>query len=466
MKKQVLAFSASLLLFSSCVKEMNPNEDGVEEQSAASAQLGNSMEGEEDNFVPNELLVKFKDGISPATRADLLALIQGNVKEQIVTKAMQSIGDNQGFFMVKTSFDVATAVSKMKALAEVLYAEPNYIYKHGATSTDTYYSNGSLWGMYGASTSPSNQYGSNAAAAWAAGRTGSSSVIVGVIDEGVQNDHPDLAGQVVNPNETINGVDDDGNGHVDDRYGWDFVNNDNSVYDGNGSGSTDAHGTHVAGTIGAKSNGLGVVGVNWNVKIISAKFLGPDGGTLDDAVKAVDYFTDLKRGGLSNLVALNNSWGGGGYSQALADAIERANQQNIVFVAAAGNGNIFGVGQNNDSRPTYPASYTNANVIAVASITSTGAISSFSNYGKASVDLGAPGSGINSSVPGGYANYSGTSMATPHVTGACALYASVKPGSSAATIKNAILNSAVATSSLRRKCVTGGRLDANAALSR
>jgi subtilisin family serine protease len=201
-----------------------------------------------------------------------------------------------------------------------------------------------------------------------------------------------------------------------------------------------------------------VAGVCWNVKILNAKFLGRNGGTTANAIKAVDYLTDLKvRHGL-NLVATNNSWGGGGYSKALQDAIERANQMNILFIAAAGNSSV-----NNDTSPNYPSSYPNVNIIAVASITSTGALSSFSNYGATSVDLAAPGSGIWSTVPGrkspSYASYSGTSMATPHVTSAAAMYASSHPGATAGQIKAAILGSVVSTPSLSGKTVTGGRLN-------
>jgi subtilisin family serine protease len=194
---------------------------------------------------------------------------------------------------------------------------------------------------------------------------------------------------------------------------------------------------------------------NWNVKLISGKFLGRRGGTTANAIKAVDYFTDLKTRHNLNIPATNNSWGGGGFSQALQDAIGRANTANILFVAAAGNNS-----SNNDATANYPSNYTNANIIAIASITSTGLLSSFSNYGANQVDIGAPGSGIWSTTAfNTYSNYNGTSMATPHVTGGAALYASTRPGSSAATIKAAILNSAVPTASLTGKCVTGGRLN-------
>lgn len=198
------------------------------------------------------------------------------------------------------------------------------------------------------------------------------------------------------------------------------------------------------------------------MKLMSAKFLGRRGGTSANSIKAVDYFTDLKLRHNLNLVATNNSWGGGGYSQALADAIERANSAGILFIAAAGNS-----GTNNDTSASYPSGYGNANVIAVAAIQSNGALASYSQYGATSVDICAPGSGIWSTVPksskgqviADYASYNGTSMATPHVTGGAALYAASHPGATAAQIKSAILTSATPTSSCAGKTATGARLN-------
>jgi subtilisin family serine protease len=412
--------------------------------------------------VPGELLVQFQRGASEQAKAASLNAIGARAHQEL-RMGHQRVDGKGDLHLVKLppGLTVAAAMRELQRDANVDFAEPNWVYRTQAVSNDTYYTNGSLWGMYGATTTPANAYGSGAAAAWAAGHTcANSGVHVGVIDEGYMYTHPDLAANAwTNPYDGADGIDNDGNGYPDDIHGWDFDGGDNSTFDGVG----DDHGTHVSGTIGGVGgNGTGVAGVCWSVKLISAKFLGSHGGTTANAILAVDYLTDMKsRHGL-NLVATNNSWGGGGFSQGLQDAIERANAANILFVAAAGND-----GANIDSAPSYPAAYPNANIISVAAIDKTGALASFSNYGATKVDLGAPGVGIYSSVPvrskgvvvASYASYSGTSMATPHVTGAAALYASTHPGATAAQIKAAILGAAIPTPSLAGKTVTGGRLN-------
>jgi subtilisin family serine protease len=407
-------------------------------------------------FVPGEVLVKFKKGKSALGKGKAMGLLKASLKEHVHTESMKKSGDNEGIFLLSVPEDAKSASTKAKALLEVEYAEPNWIYYHQAISNDPFFTSltQNLWGM-GAN---GNIYGIGASTAWSVGKTGSSDVFVGIIDEGYQFSHTDLAANAgKNPKEIAgNRKDDDRNGYVDDVYGWDFAGRNNSVYDGSKSKQNiDAHGTHVAGTIGGVGgNGLGVVGVCWKVKFISAKFLGASGGTTANAIKAVDYLTNLKKAGL-NLVATNNSWGGGGYSQLLYDAINRANAEGILFIAAAGND-----ARNNDITQTYPANYDLPNVISVAAITSTGGLASFSNYGSTRVHLGAPGAGIISTVPfNRYTSYNGTSMATPHVTGAAALYKSINPSASAAQIKEAILNSVIATPSLSGTTSSGGRLN-------
>ena len=448
-----LSVLAAVLLFSCSKVELTPNDLLLDIDAAANT--GNQSSSAE--FVPNELLVKFKKGTPENAKAKALGLLNASLKEHIHTAAMKRAGDDQGVLLLKVNVNALDAIAKARGFGEIEYAEPNWVYQHQFTSNDTYFTNGSLWGMYGSASSPANQYGSGAAVAWANGKIGSSSVYVGIIDEGYMYTHEDLAANAgVNPGETPgNGIDDDGNGLVDDVYGWDFAGNNNTVFDGVG----DDHGTHVAGTIGGVGgNGKGVAGVVWNVKMLSAKFLGSTGGTTANAIKAVDYFTNLKNKGL-NIIATNNSWGGGGYSTELFNAIERANTAGILFIAAAGNSKM-----NIDRKISYPAGYPNSNIISVAAITSTGTLASYSNYGAKLVDIGAPGSGIFSTVPASngtsaYASYDGTSMATPHVTGAVALYKSINTEADAAQIKSAILSKVKPTSSLVGKTLTGGRLD-------
>ena len=389
-----------------------------------------------------------------------------------------------------------------------------------ATPNDARYTDGSLWGMYGDASSPVNQFGSQAAEAWAQGHTGSMSNVIGVIDTGIDYTHPDLylniwlnqreipitlraslsdidsdglitfrdlngsanatyvldyngngrieAGDLLNDARWENGTDEDGNGYRDDLIGWDFVNNDNDPYDDHN------HGSHVAGTIGALGgNSIGVVGVNWQIQMVALKFLSSAGsGSTAGAIGAVSYFTNAAisartAGSAENFVATSNSWGGGSYNQGLLDAITAAAKQDILFVAAAGNDN-----SDNDTAPRYPTSYSTAPdtgheaVISVASITSSGSRSSFSNYGTTSVDIAAPGSGVWSTISnGGYGSYNGTSMATPHVSGAVALYASLFPNATSAQIREALLRSATFTVSVNDLVASDGRLNIPAMLA-
>ena len=240
--------------------------------------------------------------------------------------------------------------------------------------------------------------------------------MVAIIDTGIDYTHPDLAANIwTNPGEIAgDGIDNDGNGYVDDVHGYDFVNNDGDPMDDH------FHGTHTAGTVGAVgNNGVGVTGVNWQVKLMALKFLGASGsGSVSGAVSALEYAVTM------GVRLSNNSWGGGGYSQALYDAIKNSQVIGHVFVAAAGNSGV-----NSDLQPAYPASYDLDNIISVAAIDSSDNLASFSNRGVVTVDLAAPGVAVLSTVlGGGYASYSGTSMATPHVTGAAALALGLSSG--------------------------------------
>jgi beta-lactam-binding protein with PASTA domain len=369
---------------------------------------------------------------------------------------------------------VEQAIETLEAQPGVKYAEPDYYVVPAETSDDPGYTGGNQWGMYGDGTIHPNQYGTGAGEAWAAGAIGDDDVFVAVIDGGVQSTHADLDENMWNnPFEiAANGLDDDGNGFTDDVRGWDFFNDDATVFDAPGA---DGHATHVAGTIGAEGgNQAGVAGVNWRVTIIPLKFIGPGNGFVSDAIAALDYVTDLKvRHGL-NIVATNNSWACPDISNCppsvpLQSAIRRAGDAGILFVAAAGNN-----GADTDVTPSVPAgadcTRTASNVargwdciVSVANLESNGMLASSSNRGASSVDLGAPGTGILSTMPGDtYGLMSGTSMAAPHVTGAIALCASLDPTAGPATLRERVFGSGTPTGSLDLMTVTGKRLDVGA----
>lgn len=400
--------------------------------------------------LPAELLVQYLPGLSSATHEAALAGVGGRFVER-VSNDLHRVS-------LPAGTDLSAAILALHAQPGVDFAEPNWVYRIDATPDDPYYTSNRLWGMLG-DTSPlfQNQYGSQAAEAWDKGHTDCGKVMVVVIDQGAQYKHPDLRRNywVNSAEDPENGIDDDGNGFIDDTYGWDFAHDNKKVYDG----PDDFHGTHVAGTIGASGdNGKGVVGVCWKMRLFNIKFLGGAGGSTANAIRSIDYVTDLKARHNLDIVAINASWGGGGYSQGLKKSIERAGKADIVFVAAAGNS-----AQNGDVNPHYPSSYDSPSILSVAAIGAGGALASFSNYGLVSVDIGAPGVGINSTLPDkGYGLLSGTSMAAPHVAGAIALYASSHPEvRKAADLKKAIMDTAIPTTSLAGKTVTGGRLDAS-----
>lgn len=323
------------------------------------------------------------------------------------------------------------------------------------TPNDPYYSS-HLWGMKDFNPTQ-GLYGIGATAAWDK-TTGNSSTVIAIIDTGIDYNHPDLAGNLwVNSAEVAgNGLDDDANGYVDDVYGINSINSSGNPMDDHG------HGTHCAGTIGGRgNNSQGVVGVNWNIKMIGVKFLNSSGsGSLYDAMESIDYVTSLKQRGV-NVILSNNSWGGGGYSQFLLDSIRRARDQGVLFVAAAGNNT-----NNNDASPSYPASYDVENVIAVAAVGPAGSLASFSNYGATSVDLGAPGVSISSTLPNNsYAAWSGTSMATPHVSGALALLYAWNPSLSWSQLKTILLQTTVPLASLNGRVANSAYLNVNAMLN-
>src|SRR6266508_2886436 len=400
--------------------------------------------------VPGELLVGFRADVSSAEQRKVLAKV-GAVEKRRFNRIHGALARLQ-------PDAVAHAIDELRSDPRVRYAEPNFVVHADAAPNDPFYSR--LWGLNNTGQPVNGFPGTpdadiDAEEAWSV-TTGSANVTVAVIDTGVDYSHPDLSSAIwINPGEDCagcrtDGVDNDGNGYVDDWRGWDFANHDNAPADDHG------HGTHVAGTIGAVGdNGIGVTGVNWNVRVMPLKFLSSTGtGTTADAISAVLYAA------AKGADVLNNSWAGDEYSQALGDAIADADAHGSLFVAAAGND-----GRDNDATPTYPASYELPNVVSVAATDDTDDLAFFSNAGRRSVDLGAPGVNIYSTWPGAsYRDLSGTSMAAPHVAGAAALVKSAFPTATDMGIKAFLLDSVDATASLAGLTTTGGRLNVASAV--
>ncbi|MDD2609412.1 MAG: S8 family peptidase [Giesbergeria sp.] len=463
-------------------------------------------------WASNEFLIQFKPGISASFQNFLLKSAGVSAVE-----SLNKIGNGPLLAKVGSNIALDAIIKVLEKNPSIEFLEKNWVVSSQAVSNEPYYSNNNLWGLYGDKTSPANQFGSQAGEAWQK-TTGSLKTVVGVIDSGIDYTHPDLYQNIwinqkeissnlrnslvdfdgdgiisfrdlnssqnanfvkdTNGNRIIDGkdllqdtrwadgLDQDGNGYKDDLIGWDFINSDNDPFDDND------HGTHVAGTIAAVGgNGVGVAGVAWNTSLMPLKFLDANGdGTTAGATAALDYYTKASQaaGTGQNFVATNNSWGGGGASQSLTDAIVRSGSAGNLFIAAAGN-----AGKNNDESANYPSNYTTQSklgfetVIAVAALNNLGNLASFSNFGANSVDLAAPGDYVLSTIAGGqYAYMSGTSMATPHVAGAVALFASANPDASAAQIQEFLMQSVQPTFTVSNITATGGRLDAEAFLAK
>lgn len=358
------------------------------------------------------------------------------------------------FAVLKT--DNKSIMKNLSNHPSVEYIEPNYTYNHFSSPTDTDFSK--QWGL--------DNTGKNSGSWWSRGvagvdisaveawkiTKGHKDIKIAVIDTGVDYSHNDLKENIMINEAELNGsvgVDDDGNGYIDDIYGYDFANDDADPMDGHG------HGTHCAGVIGASHNNMGIAGVNAHVQILPIKFLKDNGsGTLEGALKSIDYATS--RG----VNIMSNSWGGGGRSEALYEAIKRAEDAGIIFIAAAGNAK-----NDNDAKPTYPANYKTQNLLSVGALDGKGKKASFSNYGKNTVHVFAPGVDIYSTVNNNaYKKMSGTSMACPHVAGVAGLLLASEPNLSVSDLKDRLMNTSVISTELSEFTMSG-YIDANKALT-
>lgn len=415
------------------------------------------------NAVPGEILVRFR----PESQA------KGLGRQVVIEKTGRQIplsikAISPAFEIVEglrvaqvNPADTSNAIEALRARPDVIYAEPNFIRKALLAPNDPRYPE--MWGLNntgqrasfgGHPGTPGNDI--RAEQAWNI-TTGSRSVVVGVIDSGMDINHEDLQDNIwSNPGEVPgNGIDDDGNGFVDDINGWDFAHNDASVFDytepsyppsPSYTGDLDDHGTHVAGTIGATgNNALGIVGVNWQVSLMPLKFLTEDGvGTSADLLSAFAYARTMRQlwassGGTkgANIRVLNNSYGGDEFSQSELDAIRALSDAGILFVVSAGNEAVF-----NDLFPIYPANYVAPNVISVAASGGGGTRASFSNFGEATVNVTAPGEYIVSTTPKNtYDFFNGTSMAAPHVSGSAALVCAQFPSITMQKLRSVIMYS-------------------------
>lgn len=412
--------------------------------------------GERRSFGRPEVLVKFKSGVSKETIEQLTERLNDSVEDRIEhAEGWASIDDID-------NADASTVVNEYLQLAEVEYAEPNFdieipdavegplvpVLPHDPQFTDQWAlaNSGQRGGKQGADIS--------ATLAWAT-TTGTGKVVVAVLDSGVDYTHEDLVQNMWMRPANLAPYHDSDLGTIDDEYGFNAIDNVSDPMDQNG------HGTHCAGIIGAEGeNNVGIAGVNWKVQIMPLKFMNAGGfGTTKDAIEAINYVIDRKKAGV-NVRIISASWGSTQRSRALEDVIRKAYENDILFVAAAGNATV-----NNDRNPHFPSSYNVPNVVSVAALDRHDKLASFSNYGVKSVAIAAPGVDILSTWLGNaYEEKSGTSMATPIVSGVAALILAENPGLSVDDLKKKLLASTDPIVALKGKTVTGGRINAAKAL--
>jgi len=454
-------FSILLVLTVVLVAALPPTSSAVQGNAQSD---GGKKPARRPQFVPGQVLVRYRSE-SLAKQKNLEKLISSDGR-QLSIQLERFDGSNivPGLRLAHVApEDTLAAIATLKAQSDVLYAEPNYLLHLDATPNDPRFLSNELYGLtkIGAPQAWDTIRGSSDTVQ--AG-FGSPRIVVGVIDEGIDVLHQDLAANIwTNPGEggTPDGIDNDGNGFVDDIHGYDFALNSGVI-------TPQSHGTHVAGTIGAVgNNATGVVGVNWSVGLMSLKFIDGFQAETSDAIRACNYAKTMRdlwvsSGGTqgANLRVLNNSYGVTQFSQSFLDSINALNQSGIIFVASAGNLDGFSTEPDNDLVAHYPSGYAAPNVIGVASTGQSDELAADSHYGASTIHLGAPGVGILSTTPNNtYSVSGGTSMATPHVAGAAALLLAQNPNLTIQQLKGLLIYNGDLVPSLAGKTQTGRRLN-------
>ncbi len=410
---------------------------------------------EKGKFKEGELLIKFKIGTLSSSTL--------KTHQSIGATVLKSFKIVPNLELVKLAADTTVKDAVIKYMSDPLveYAEPNYIRKASAIPNDQYFYQ--QWALHNTGAFAAGTAGADikAVQAWDI-RTGDGEIVIAVLDTGIDYNHADLSGNIwINPGEIPNnGIDDDGNGKIDDWRGWNFANNNNDPMDNH------SHGTFVSGIIGAKGNNFtGITGLMWNVKIMPLKFLDSNGeGTVADEISAIQYA--ISKGAK----IINASYSGSTYINSEYDALASANSAGVLVMTAAGNGGNDGIGVNNDFYPEYPASYNLPNIISIAATDQNDRRASFSNFGLNSVHVAAPGVYILSTIPtsiqpSGYNFLSGTSASTPYVSGLAGLLYSYYTHFTPSQIRSTILRYVDVLPSLSSWIQTGGRINAYKAIS-